>query len=118
MSPIRRTKSTPYMKNKQVHPVGVIMNGVTGRMGLNQHLQRSIYALIQQGGVHISDGEAIMPRPLLLGRDPYKLAAISRGFGDVPYSTDLDQALADPQYAIYFDAQITGARAQAVRKAI
>jgi predicted dehydrogenase len=104
--------------SKQVHSVGIIMNGVTGRMGLNQHLRRSIYAFIEQGGVHISEDEAIMPRPLLVGRNPAKLEAISREFGGIPYSTDLDQALADPQYAIYFDAQITAARADAVRKAI
>jgi predicted dehydrogenase len=104
--------------NKQVHSVGIIMNGVTGRMGLNQHLRRSIFALIKQGGVHISDDEAIMPRPLLVGRNASKLEAISHEFGGIPYSTDLDQALADPQYAIYFDAQITAARADSVRKAI
>src|SRR5438874_13393307 len=100
------------------HSIGIIMNGVTGRMGLNQHLRRSIYALIEQGGLSTSDEEAIMPRPLLVGCNAYKLEAISREFGGIPYSTDLDQALADPQYAIYFDAQITGARADAVRKAI
>jgi predicted dehydrogenase len=103
---------------KQVHSVGIIMNGVTGRMGLNQHLRRSIYAFIEQGGVHISDDEAIMPRPLLVGRNASKLEAISREFGGIPYSTDLDQALADPQYPVYFDAQITAARADSVRKAI
>jgi predicted dehydrogenase len=103
---------------KQVHSAGIIMNGVTGRMGLNQHLRRSIYALMEQGGLQISDDEAIMPRPLLVGRNASKLEAISREFGGIPYSTDLDQALADPQYAIYFDAQITAARADAVRKAI
>ncbi len=106
------------MNNKQVHSVGIIMNGVTGRMGLNQHLRRSIYAIIEQGGVRISDDEAIMPRPLLVGRNAYKLESISREFGGLPYSTDLDSALADPQYAIYFDAQITSMRAPAVRKAI
>jgi predicted dehydrogenase len=104
--------------NKQVHSVGIIMNGVTGRMGLNQHLRRSIYAFIEQGGLHISDDEAIMPLPLLVGRNAAMLEAISCEFGGIPYSTDLDQALADPQYAIYFDAQITAARAGAVRKAI
>lgn len=104
--------------NKQVHSIGIIMNGVTGRMGLNQHLRRSIYALIEQGGLPISDDEAVMPRPLLVGRNASKLESISREFGGIPYSTDLDQALADPQYAIYCDAQITAARADAVRKAI
>jgi predicted dehydrogenase len=106
------------MNKKQVHSVGIIMNGVTGRMGLNQHLRRSIYALIKEGGLHISDREVIMPRPLILGRDSHKLEAISREFSGMRYSTDLDGALADPQYAIYFDAQITSMRPNAVRKAI
>src|SRR3954471_8223271 len=98
------------MSKHTTHTVGIIMNGVTGRMGLNQHLRRSIYALIEQGGLQISDREAIMPRPLLIGRNASKLESISRDFGGIPYSTDLEQALADPQYAIYFDAQITAAR--------
>ena len=49
------------MDKTTVHPVGIIMNGVTGRMGMNQHLMRSIVAIRKQGGVHISDREVIMP---------------------------------------------------------
>ena len=56
------------MSNRTQHTVGIIMNGVTGRMGLNQHLRRSVYAIMQQGGVILSDGETIMPRPLQIGR--------------------------------------------------
>jgi len=100
------------------HTVGIIMNGVTGRMGLNQHLARSIYAIMQQGGVKISDDEIIMPKPLLLGRTRAKLEAISRDYGHLRWSTDLDSALSDPEYSIYFDAQTTDRRADAVRKAI
>jgi predicted dehydrogenase len=94
------------------------MNGVTGRMGLNQHLARSIYAIMQQGGVKISDDETIMPKPLLVGRNKAKLESISREFGNLKWSTDLDAALADPEYSIYFDAQTTDRRADAVRKAV
>ncbi len=101
-----------------IHHIGIIMNGVTGRMGLNQHLRRSIAAIIAQGGVKISDDEIIMPKPLLIGRNAAKLAAISKEFSDFPYSTDLDAALADPQYSIYFDAQTTDRRAASVRKAV
>lgn len=101
-----------------IQTVGIIMNGVTGRMGLNQHLRRSIHAIMEQGGVRIADGETIMPRPLLVGRNSSKLEAISTEFGGLPYTTDLDQALADQQYSIYFDAQTTDRRAEAVRKAI
>jgi len=94
------------------------MNGVTGRMGLNQHLRRSIYAIMQQGGVALGPGEAIMPRPLLVGRNAAKLEAISAEFGGLPWSTDLDSALASADYSIYFDAQTTDRRATDVRKAI
>jgi predicted dehydrogenase len=101
-----------------MHSVGIIMNGVTGRMGLNQHLRRSISAIIEQGGIRLSDDETIMPRPLLVGRNAHKLEGISREFGGIPYSTDLSRALADPQYTVYFDAQTTNRRAEAVRAAI
>jgi predicted dehydrogenase len=101
-----------------IHTVGIIMNGVTGRMGLNQHLRRSIYAIMQQGGVRISDDEIIMPKPLLVGRNQAKLESISREFGGLAWSTDVDAALSDQQYSIYFDAQTTDRRADAVRKAV
>jgi predicted dehydrogenase len=103
---------------KTIHSVGIIMNGVTGRMGLNQHLQRSIYAIIEQGGVRLNDAEAIVPHPLLVGRSPSKLEAISAKFGGLPWTTNLDEALANPEYSVYFDAQTTDRRADAVRQAI
>jgi predicted dehydrogenase len=106
------------MNEKTIHSVGIVMNGVTGRMGLNQHLRRSIYAIMQQGGVPVGPGEAIMPRPLLVGRNAAKLTAISAEFGGLPWSTDLDSALRNPDYSIYFDAQTTDRRAADVRKAI
>ena len=94
------------------------MNGVTGRMGLNQHLRRSIHAIMQQGGVAVNDRETIMPRPLLVGRNADKLQAISNEFGGLEWTTDLDQALANPGYSVYFDAQTTDRRAEAVTAAI
>jgi predicted dehydrogenase len=100
------------------HTIGVIMNGVTGRMGLNQHLRRSIHAIIEQGGIRVSETETILPKPLLVGRNAAKLEAISQEFGRLPYTTDLDAALKDKDYSIYFDAQTTDRRAEAVRKAI
>ena len=106
------------MSQKTIHSIGIIMNGVTGRMGLNQHLRRSIYAIMQNGGVRLSDREAIMPRPLLVGRNAAKLESISQECGGLPWSTDLEGTLADPQYAIYFDAQTTDRRAEAVKRAI
>ena len=100
------------------HTIGIIMNGVTGRMGLNQHLRRSIYAIMQQGGIQLSPSETIMPKPLLVGRNAIKLAAIAKECGGLDYSTDLDSALKDPAYSVYFDAQTTEHRAACVRQAI
>lgn len=100
------------------HKVGIIMNGVTGRMGTNQHLMRSIVEIIRQGGVQISPGESIMPDPVLVGRDRNKLEHLSRLSGIHKITTDVDEALADPHNIIYFDAQTTGRRAEGVRKAV
>jgi len=106
------------MENPKLHSIGIIMNGVTGRMGLNQHLRRSISAIMMQGGIRISDAETIVPRPLLVGRSAAKLEAIAREFAGLPYTTQLDTALADPEYSVYFDAQTTAQRFEAVSKAI
>src|SRR4051812_1935857 len=96
------------------HKIGIIMNGVTGRMGTNQHLLRSIAEIIKQGGVKLNPGETIMPDPVLLGRDENKLSRLCAIAGIGKMSTDLDTVLADPHNTIYFDAQTTGRRADAV----
>ncbi|MBV9268397.1 MAG: Gfo/Idh/MocA family oxidoreductase [Acidobacteriaceae bacterium] len=106
------------MADNKVHAVGIVMNGVTGRMGLNQHLRRSILAIRKQGGVKLSDSETIMPEVLLVGRNAAKLQALSEEHDGFPWSTNLDEALANPAYSVYFDAQTTDRRAEAVRKAI
>ncbi len=98
--------------------VGIIMNGVTGRMGTNQHLARSIIAIREQGGVRLANGDTVMPDPILMGRNEEKLAALAKRFNVSRYTTDLDKALADPANEIYFDAQLTQLRVPAVRKAI
>lgn len=106
------------MSERTIHIIGIIMNGVTGRMGLNQHLKRSILAIIQQGGVKVSDTEFIVPKPVLVGRNPVKLESISKECGGIEYTTKLDALLADPNYPIYFDAQVTDRRYDAVKSAI
>jgi predicted dehydrogenase len=106
------------MSQGQIHTVGVIMNGVTGRMGTNQHLMRSIVAIRNQGGVKTSDGDSIMPDPILVGRNPDKLQALAQQAGVSRWTTDLASALADPRNTIYFDAQTTDRRAVAVKQAI
>ena len=92
------------------HKIGIIMNGVTGRMGTNQHLMRSIAAIIKQGGVQLNADETIMPDPVLVGRNENKLQKLCELSGIKKMSTDLDAALADDYYTIYFDAQVTGRR--------
>jgi len=100
-----------------IHKVGIIMNGVTGRMGTNQHLMRSIVEIIKQGGVQVSPTEFIMPDPVLVGRDAVKLEKLSKLSGVAKWTTDLDSVMDDPQYPIYFDAQTTGRRAECVKRA-
>lgn len=98
--------------------IGIIMNGVTGRMGLNQHLVRSILAIRAQGGIMLANGSRLMPDPILVGRNAAKLQAIAEEH-DIPrWTTDLNKALSDPKDAIYFDAQLTSLRAPSVEAAI
>lgn len=99
------------------HKIGIIMNGVTGRMGTNQHLMRSIVEIIKQGGVQISPEEVIMPDPVLVGRNKAKLEKLSKMSGIAKYTTNLDEVMNDDSYEIYFDAQTTGRRADAVKQA-
>jgi predicted dehydrogenase len=106
------------VSSKTTHSIGIIMNGVTGRMGVNQHLRRSILDIMAQGGVKLSDSETIMPRPMLVGRNAAKLEALAQESGGLPWTTDLAVALEDPAYSIYFDAQTTDRRVDAVRQAI
>ncbi|MGO9641757.1 MAG: Gfo/Idh/MocA family protein [Candidatus Acidiferrales bacterium] len=94
------------------------MNGVTGRMGTNQHLHRSIVAIIQQGGVKLADGSAILPDPILVGRNPDKLKSLANAVGVTRWTTNLDEALADSSNTIYFDSQVTERRAESVKAAI
>ena len=100
------------------HKLGIIMNGVTGRMGTNQHLLRSIAAIIKQGGVKISEDETIMPDPILVGRNTNKLEKLCELSGVKKMTTNLDEALADKNNIIYFDSQVTGRRADAVKQAV
>ncbi len=102
----------------KTHRIGVIMNGVTGRMGANQHLLRSIHAIRSQGGLQVNSGEVIMPEPVLVGRNESKLQELAGRCGGLPFSTRLDDVLSDPQYSVYFDAQTTQLRYSAVLQAI
>lgn len=98
--------------------IGIIMNGVTGRMGLNQHLIRSVLAIRSEGGLLLSDGSRLVPDPILVGRNAEKLKKIANENGVARWTTDLAEALANREDEIYFDAQLTSLRAAAVEKAI
>ena len=99
------------------HKLGIIMNGVTGRMGTNQHLIRSICAIRDQGGVQISPDEKITVDPILTGRNEDKLRALAENNGVSRWTTDLDEALADAGNQIFFDASSTLHRARFVEMA-
>lgn len=101
-----------------VHRLGIIMNGITGRMGLNQHLIRSIVAIRAQGGVTLKNGDRMMPDPILVGRNAEKIEGLAKRFGIERWTTDLDKALQDPNDTIFFDAATTQARPGLLQKAI
>ena len=87
--------------------IGIIMHGMTGRMGLNQHLVRSIVAIRAQGGVALANGDRLMPDPILVGRNADKVEAIAKAHGIERWTTDLVAALSNPQDEIFFDAATT-----------
>ncbi len=100
------------------HRLGIIMHGVTGRMGLNQHLMRSIVAIRKEGGVALANGDRVMPDPILVGRNAEKVAALARQFGIERSTDDLAAALRNPSDTVFFDAATTQMRADLVARAI
>lgn len=98
--------------------IGIVMNGVTGRMGYRQHLLRSILAIREQGGLRLADGTDLWPEPVLVGRSEAKLRDLAARHGLDAWTTDLDEALARPDTEVYFDAQVTSARVEAIRAAV
>ncbi len=98
--------------------IGILMHGVTGRMGTNQHLIRSIVAMRSQGGVQLRDGTRLMPDPVLLGRDAGKLERLAKTHGIERWSTDLDAALANKNDTVFFDAATTQMRPALLQRAI
>ncbi|MGH3486510.1 MAG: Gfo/Idh/MocA family protein [Actinopolymorphaceae bacterium] len=101
-----------------VREIGIVMNGVTGRMGYNQHLVRSILAIRAEGGVAMADGTRVVPEPILVGRSEQKLRDIADRHDLTRWTTDLDTALSDSAAPIYFDAQATRLREKSVLAAI
>jgi predicted dehydrogenase len=98
--------------------IGIIMHGVTGRMGMNQHLIRSILEIRKQGGVALKDGSILMPDPLLVGRNAAKLEALAKEHRVDRWTTDLDAALSNKEDQVFFDAASTQLRPKLLKKAI
>src|SRR5216684_4189942 len=98
--------------------LGIIMNGVTGRMGMNQHLIRSIVAIRAQGGVALKNGDRVMPDPILVGRNAGKVEQLAKAHGLKRWTTDLNAALKNKDDTLFFDAATTKMRAKLIRKAI
>jgi predicted dehydrogenase len=95
-----------------------MMHGVTGRMGLNQHLIRSIVAIRQQGGVALDNGDRVIPDPILLGRNAEALERLAKTHGISRWSTDVDGALANANDTVFFDSATTQGRASLLERAM
>src|SRR5712692_7923400 len=89
--------------------IGIIIDGATGRLGTTQHL-KALLTMRGEGGLILASGQRLMPEPVLLGRNPERLAALAEKSGGLKWSTDRDTSLADPAISLYFDASATGGR--------
>ncbi len=98
--------------------LGIIMHGVTGRMGMNQHLIRSIVAIRNQGGVKLSNGDLVMPDPILIGRNAEKMEALAKTHGIARWGTNLEAALANKEDTVFFDAGTTQMRPKLLAQAL
>jgi predicted dehydrogenase len=99
------------------HTIGIIVNGATGRIASTQHLANALIPIIAEGGLAHGD-DRLVPRLLLAGRDAARLAAVAHAHKLADWTTDLDAALADPAYPIFFDAAATQGRVAVLEKAI
>src|SRR5688500_18686743 len=98
--------------------LGLIMHGVTGRMGMNQHLIRSIVAIRNQGGVTLSNGDRALPDPVLIGRNAEKIKSLAKAHGISRFGDTLDAALANRDDSVFFDAGTTQMRPALLAKAL
>lgn len=98
--------------------LGIIMHGATSRIGTTQHLLNSLIPIRQEGGLPLSNGDRLMPDPILVGRTPDKLKALAERFGMTRWTTDLDAALADPQDELFFECAFGGGRVDLARRAL
>src|ERR1041385_241753 len=97
--------------------LGIIVNGATGRICSTQHLKNALIPMRDEGGLAVGDKQ-VVPRPMLVGRDAARLAEVARTYGVADWTTDLDAALADAAYPVFFDAAASGGRVALLNKAI
>ena len=93
--------------------LGIIMNGVTGRMGTNQHLIRSIVAIRDAGRRRARErrpGDARSDP----GRPQRRASSrqLAKAHGIARWTTDLDAALKNKDDTLFFDAATTQLRAE------
>ena len=98
--------------------IGIIMHGVTGRMGMNQHLIRSVLAIRDQGGLALKDGSYLVPDVIIVGRNADRIEALAKRHNVQRWTTDLDAALANPDDTLFFDAASTQLRPELLKKEI
>ncbi|MBW4781150.1 Gfo/Idh/MocA family oxidoreductase [Rhodococcus fascians] len=96
----------------------IAMNGVTGRMGYRQHLLRSILPIRDAGGLLLDDGTRVQVEPILVGRNEAKLQELCTRHGIAEHTTDSSSVIDDTSIDIYFDAQVTSRRAEALSSAM
>jgi predicted dehydrogenase len=97
--------------------LGIILHGATGRICSTQHLHNALAPICEEGGLPVGD-DMVVPRLLLVGRNEERLAAVARANNVADWTTDLDAALADPQYSVFFEAAATHQRLATLGKAI
>src|SRR5258708_146766 len=98
------------------HTIGIILNGATGRICSTQHVANALVPIRNEGGLP-AGSDRIMPRLMLAGRNAEKLTAVAERHG-AEWTTDLDKALGDSAFTVFFDAAATSQRQSVLEKAI
>jgi predicted dehydrogenase len=98
------------------HSIGIIVNGATGRICSTQHVANALAPIRDEGGLPAGE-DRLVPRLKLVGRSTEKVAAIAKRYG-AEWTIDLDTALADKEYGVFFDAAATSQREASLEKAI
>ena len=97
--------------------IGIIMHGATGRICSTQHIHNALIPIISEGGLHINN-EIVVPRLLLVGRNQTELKKIADKNNIKEWTTNLDAALSDSDFSIFFEGAATHQRLETLTKAI